>query len=145
MCFYGQRVETGTVYTESLPDGADGRKRGIRWVPLGDGYACDGAMTVTESGRGKDRHYLVMETVCDRGFEGRGFAVRRTGTVEPYFCFVAHAGHDHCSCAHGTYRPNDGPCVHVLGVRAVLENGWLPDPHDNPLFGNPVNPEDAPF
>jgi hypothetical protein len=33
-----------------------------------------------------------------------------------------------CDCKHGTYRPNAGPCRHVLACQALVARGLLPTP-----------------
>jgi hypothetical protein len=45
-----------------------------------------------------------------------------------YNVLLAEGEHGTCDCPHGTYRPNAGPCRHVLAVQALVVRGKLPAP-----------------
>lgn len=145
MCHAKQVLARGEVYTEALPRTAANKVRTLKWVPLFSAeVAPDAAFTVEEQGK-KDRVYLCGEYVADRAFDGRCFWVRRAGSPEPYYVRLGRNEQDYsCDCAGGTYGKVE-KCVHVLAIESAIANSWYPDPLDNPLFGNPVNPEDAPF
>lgn len=119
----------GTECGEVLPPttGAKPRKRGLTWGLVQDrDSAVGGILVVSQEGEKRPRTYLVTEFVPDRGWHGRCFGCRRVGAPTGYVVRIGSNRQDHgCDCPAGTY--NGEPCVHVLALRAVLDNGWYPD------------------
>jgi hypothetical protein len=118
------------VYEEVLAPTSDGRRRALRWHPCGGALAaCDGLMCVDVEKAGR-RRYAVTEVPEVSRDEGRAFWCRQLGSPAAYEVIISHrgAGLDRCDCEAR------GECVHKLGLRAVLSNGWIKDPFDNPAF-----------
>ncbi len=69
---------------------------------------------------GERSYYAVHEIPCDIG--GRGFAVHRLGLGTLYHVRVGTPEECSCECL-GFLR--HGHCRHVLGLRALIQNGLL--------------------
>lgn len=130
-------LQPGTECVEVLPRTAGGKARGLTWGLVRDqDSAVGGILVVAQEGDDAPRTYLVTEFVPDRGFDGRCFGCRRVGAPDGYAVRVGTDRHDHgCDCPAGTYG-KVAACVHVLALRAVIDNGWFPDPFE----GSPVSP-----
>jgi len=134
-------LQTDVAFEEVLPPTQSGRRRGLTWGLVADRHgAAGGVLVVAQQGDGEPRRYLVTEHVpC--GFDGRLFECRRVGAGRGYTVGIARNGQDDCcDCEAGTYR-RVGACVHVLALRAVVQNRWYPDPLDRPADAEPTAAE----
>lgn len=110
------------VYEELLPERASG-KAGIRWVPTG---AVSGILSIDDK---NGSAAYVLHEVPARGY-GREFRLDCAGgqsdsTVLNYTVCCGADGRDSCNC-RGFAFGKGKPCRHLLAVRAIADNGWLP-------------------
>lgn len=120
----------GTEGVEVLPPTAAGRRRGLRWSLVTGPNTAVGGVLLIDQERGERRTYLVTEHVPGIGWDGRLFGCRRVGAARGYTVALHRNGQDdRCDCAAGCYE-RVGACVHVLALKAVVANGWFPDPFE---------------
>jgi hypothetical protein len=134
------------VYTDRIPDCKSTGERTIHWQR---GCQCerhDGTLEIED--RKTSRTYRVTEFLPDAGWDGRAFEVVKADGTDTYHVLINRNGQDHdCSCAAGIYR-RVAQCCHVAAMLAVLQNGWLEDPRDDPRPSPWPYPEqvgEAPF
>lgn len=114
-----------TTFTDSIQGCKTSPTRTIWWTPhpAEAGCPCEGILEV-ESKQGTTA-YRVTEFWTS--WDGRAFTLDKE-EGETYFAFVAANGTDHrCDCPGHTYGHGQ-PCRHLLALRVVLANGWLPHP-----------------
>jgi hypothetical protein len=122
------------TYTEVLCGCKTSAHRSIRWTPCqcqqsGHDAGCDGLLEIHD--RKCVRSYAVSEFLTDSGWEGRAFRLTKAdGAV--YDVLIHRNGQDHiCDCAAGCYH-RVAECCHVAALRALMVNGWLDDPRNDP-------------
>jgi hypothetical protein len=133
------------TFSELIPGCKTSPHRSIRWTPTCgcSDLPCDGILEIHDCKR--VRKYFVTEFLPDCGFPGRAFRFDKADGTEFYNCLINQNGQDHiCDCAAGIYgRVRE--CCHVASVWAVIGNGWLDDPRNDPRLAKSLSLEEAPF
>ena len=117
------------TFTEALEPTKSHKHRGIRWTPCDPGSRCPCSGALVVQRKGAADLYRVTEFPVGAGFTGRAFELEKAADGTRYAVRVGERVADvDCDCAGFTYGGGKRTCKHIDAVRAILENGWMPNP-----------------